>query len=124
MIAIIQRFQVVIFEGDRVAERVPERRISRAILVLVLPQEQPLGAALAIVATNVLRVPVFARPSPFIATLLCDVVLVRRQSFLVFFIDNLLPFLHPILEGFLRLESPSQSQPGICLILVEQPMND
>lgn len=115
---------MVIFEGDRVAERVPERRISRAILVLVLPQEQPLGAALAIVATNVLRVPVFARPSSFIATLLRDVVLVRRQSFLVFFIDNLLPFLHPILEGFLRLESPSQSQPGICLILVEQPMND
>ena len=79
-------------------ETVPECGIARPIDELMLVQEEPLAAALTVVAAYIVGPPVLSREGSFHTFALCDVIIMRRHLLLFLASVALDIFLFPLLE--------------------------
>lgn len=85
-------------------ETVPECGIARPIDELMLVQEEPLAAALTVVAAYIVGPPVLSSECPLHALALGDIILMRSQLLLLFLKIALPILLFPILIVCQRAE--------------------
>ena len=110
--------ELVVDEFNGIGQTVPESGVAGPIDELVVPHEQLLLAAFALVATHIVQPPVVTRECSFHALPLRDVVRVRTDASLQVLQVGLAILLLPFLVGLARLEGEAACFRGISSLLL------